>query len=115
MIHLSIGLEMNAQPQHASTGLVNTAGFFRSMTVTGSRKWIGMKGRNTMAVTIYDVAKVSQVSPATVSRVLNNHSYVNEEKRERVLKAIELLQFTPNPVARNLAWSNRTQPLSAAV
>ena len=68
-----------------------------------------------MAVTIYDVAKAAQVSPATVSRVLNNHSYVNEEKRERVQKAIDLLQFKPNPVARNLAWSNRSQALPTAV
>jgi DNA-binding LacI/PurR family transcriptional regulator len=68
-----------------------------------------------MAVTIYDVAKKAEVSPATVSRVLNNHAYVNEEKRRRVLEVIDQLQFTPNPVARNLAWANRTQPLSAAV
>ena len=69
-----------------------------------------------MAPTIYDVAKLSQVSPATVSRVLNNHSYVNEEKRLRVQKAIEELKFKPNQVARNLAWSNRPQqPMAAAV
>ncbi len=74
-----------------------------------------MKGRSEMAVTIYDVAKAAQVSPATVSRVLNNHSYVNEEKRLRVQSAIEALRFTPNPIARNLAWSNRPQPLEAVV
>ncbi len=68
-----------------------------------------------MATTIYDVAKLSQVSPATVSRVLNNHSYVNEEKRLRVQKAIEELNFKPNQVARNLAWSNRPQPMATAV
>jgi LacI family transcriptional regulator len=69
-----------------------------------------------MAVTIYDVAKMAEVSPATVSRVLNNHAYVNEEKRQRVLDIIERLQFKPNPVARNLAWANRTpQELTAAV
>jgi DNA-binding LacI/PurR family transcriptional regulator len=68
-----------------------------------------------MATTIYDVAKLSQVSPATVSRVLNNHSYVNEEKRLRVQKAIEELNFTPNQVARKLAWSNRPQPMVTAV
>ncbi len=60
-----------------------------------------------MAVTIYDVAKMAEVSPATVSRVLNNHAYVNVEKRQRVLDIIEKLQFKPNPVARNLAWANK--------
>jgi LacI family repressor for deo operon, udp, cdd, tsx, nupC, and nupG len=68
-----------------------------------------------MAVTIYDVAKMADVSPATVSRVLNNHAYVNEEKRQKVLNIIEQLQFTPNPVARNLAWANKPQALQAVV
>jgi len=68
-----------------------------------------------MAVTIYDVAKMADVSPATVSRVLNNHAYVNEEKRQRVLGIIEQLQFKPNPVARNLAWANRPEALQAAI
>ena len=68
-----------------------------------------------MAVTIYDVAKKAGVSPATVSRVLNHHAYVNEEKRQRVLQIIDQLQFKPNPVARNLAWANRPQSLPTAV
>jgi DNA-binding LacI/PurR family transcriptional regulator len=68
-----------------------------------------------MAVTIYDVAKMAEVSPATVSRVLNNHAYVNEEKRQKVLAIIEQLHFTPNPVARNLAWANKPQALQAVV
>ncbi|WP_410512845.1 LacI family DNA-binding transcriptional regulator [Paenibacillus sp. BR2-3] len=51
---------------------------------------------------ISDVAKLSGLSKATVSRVLNNHSYVSKEKREIVLKVIEELGYTPNPSARRL-------------
>lgn len=51
------------------------------------------------AVTIYDVAKKAGVSPATVSRVLNEPSRVNEEKRDRVLDAINELKFVPKAEA----------------
>lgn len=52
--------------------------------------------------TISDVAKEANVSVATVSRVLNNHSSVRPETYERVHKAIEKLSFEPNMSARNL-------------
>jgi LacI family transcriptional regulator len=45
--------------------------------------------------TIYDVAKLAQVSVATVSRVLNQSATVNSEKRSRIHSAIETLQFVP--------------------
>lgn len=45
--------------------------------------------------TIYDVAITAGVSPATVSRVLNEPFKVNDEKRKKVLEAIEALQFVP--------------------
>ena len=45
--------------------------------------------------TIYDVASLSGVSPATVSRVLNDPSHVKEEKRQKVLQAIKELNFVP--------------------
>jgi len=40
-----------------------------------------------MGVTIHDVAKRAGVSPATVSRVLNDRPGIRAETRERVLKA----------------------------
>ncbi|MED3998367.1 LacI family DNA-binding transcriptional regulator [Priestia aryabhattai] len=52
--------------------------------------------------TIYDVAKLSGLSKTTVSRVINNHSYVSEEKKNRVLKAMKELNYMPNPSARKL-------------
>lgn len=55
-----------------------------------------------MNVTIYDVAQKAGVSISTVSRVLNNNPNVLEDTRQKVLKAIEELQFKPNPIARGL-------------
>lgn len=51
---------------------------------------------------IKDVAKRANVSVATVSRVINNKGYVNEETRALVLKAIEELNYIPNEFARSL-------------
>lgn len=52
---------------------------------------------------IADIAKKAGVSPATVSRVLNNHPYVRDEIRQRVLKIIEETGYQPNLAARSLA------------
>ena len=46
-------------------------------------------------VTIYDVARVADVSLATVSRVLNNPEKVKPKTRERVLTAIKELGYRP--------------------
>jgi len=52
---------------------------------------------------IKDIAKLANVSVGTVDRVLHNRGDVNEEKRERVLKIIDELSYTPNLLARSLA------------
>ncbi|MEN2451514.1 LacI family DNA-binding transcriptional regulator, partial [Bacillus sp. JR_15] len=52
--------------------------------------------------TIDEIAKLSNVSKTTVSRVLNDHPYVSEEKRKRVLEVIEKLDYIPNTSARKL-------------
>lgn len=52
---------------------------------------------------IYDVAKESGVSPATVSRVLNGNKNVKKSTREKVLKVIEGTNYVPNAFARNLS------------
>ena len=51
---------------------------------------------------ITDVARAANVSPATVSRVLNQPGIVVAEKRERVLAAIQALNYTPNMLAHGL-------------
>ncbi|MDO5539347.1 MAG: LacI family DNA-binding transcriptional regulator [Eubacteriales bacterium] len=52
--------------------------------------------------TIQDVARHAHVGAATVSRVLNGSGYVKEETREKILRAIKELNYTPNEMARNL-------------
>jgi LacI family transcriptional regulator len=54
-----------------------------------------------MAATIYEVAALAGVSPATVSRVLNGRP-VSPEYAGRVRDAAEKLQYRPNRTARNL-------------
>lgn len=49
---------------------------------------------------IRDVAHHAGVSAGTVSNVLNRPSYVNAETRQRVLDAIEELDFVPRETAR---------------
>ncbi len=51
---------------------------------------------------ISDVVRLSGVSKSTVSRVINNFPHVSEEKKARVLKAIQELNYMPNPSARKL-------------
>lgn len=53
--------------------------------------------------TIRDIAKLSGYSVSTVSRVLNNHPYVTEEKRKKILSIMEELDYIPNIKARNLS------------
>ncbi len=43
--------------------------------------------------TIRDVAKLANVSVATVSRVINNKGYVNADTKKRVNQAIEQLHI----------------------
>lgn len=53
-------------------------------------------------IQIKDVAHHAGVSSATVSRVLNAGHGVSEERRARVLSAVDELGYQPNRVARNL-------------
>lgn len=53
--------------------------------------------------TLEDVAALAEVSAKTVSRVVNAEPTVSEKTRERVLRAIALLDYKPNLNARMLA------------
>jgi LacI family transcriptional regulator len=68
----------------------------------GVRKRIHTPPADGGPVGIRDVAKLANVSPATVSRVLNGATTVNQENRERVLDAIRASSYRPNQLARNL-------------
>lgn len=52
-------------------------------------------------VTIHDVAKSAQVTPSTVSRVLNGSSLVKPSTKERVLAAVKSLNYIPSKTARS--------------
>lgn len=53
-----------------------------------------------MKPTIRDVARMAEVSISTVSRVMNAPNTVVESKRNRVMEAVERLQYQPNAFAR---------------
>jgi LacI family transcriptional regulator len=65
-------------------------------------------------VTIADVAARAGVGAGTVSRVLNDSPRVSEATRARVLAAIEVLDYRPNPLARGLS-RGRCQTLGVVV
>ncbi len=50
----------------------------------------------------------------TVSRVLNNHPYVSEDTRKRVLSAVDKLGFRPNTLARRF-FTGKTQLIGVVV
>ncbi|MBL1421249.1 MAG: LacI family DNA-binding transcriptional regulator [Alphaproteobacteria bacterium] len=59
-----------------------------------------------MAPTIRHVAKLANVSVATVSRVINQSEKVKQATRIKVEQAIEQLNFTPNALGRNLSTAH---------
>ncbi len=63
---------------------------------------------------IADVAKLANVAPITVSRVLNQPEQVKEATRNKVLKVIEETGFVPNQNAGALA-SNRSRLVAVLV
>lgn len=71
--------------------------------------WTGEK-----RVTINDVAHLAGVVPSTVSHVLNQTASISEETRERVLRAVEELNYSPNAAARALR-QKRTRLIGVAV
>lgn len=52
--------------------------------------------------TIVDVARLAEVAPSTVSRVLNGHPRISEETKRRVRAAARTLHYRPNTLARSL-------------
>jgi LacI family transcriptional regulator len=59
-------------------------------------------GQVTSMATIKDVARLANVSVSTVSRVINNSGYVAKEVYDRVVAAMEQLNYRPNAIARGL-------------
>lgn len=61
-----------------------------------------MSGRRAAGATITDIARLADVSPATVSLVLNEKGGVASATRARVLELARELDYVPNLVARSL-------------
>lgn len=61
-----------------------------------------LEGESGMPVKISDVAKEAGVSVTSVSRVLNGGKYVRDEIKDRVLKAVKEMGYSPSSIARSL-------------
>jgi DNA-binding LacI/PurR family transcriptional regulator len=61
-----------------------------------------------------ELAKLAGVSAGTVSNVISGSTRVSERYRERVLKAVRVLNYQPNLIARSLK-TNRTRTLGIVV
>ncbi len=53
-------------------------------------------------ITIYDIARETGYSPATVSKVLNNYDETSEKAKKIINEAIEKMNYIPNANARGL-------------
>lgn len=60
--------------------------------------------------TIYDLARLAEVSPGTVSRVLNNRDKVKAATRERVLRAAKELNLKPQAAVRTRQIAILSEP-----
>ena len=67
-----------------------------------------------MKVTITDVARVANVSKASVSAVLNNKPTVSPRTRDKILGVIKKLNYRPNAVARSLS-SRKTKSFGLVI
>ncbi|WP_455537869.1 LacI family DNA-binding transcriptional regulator [Terrisporobacter sp.] len=61
--------------------------------------------KNNKKISIKEIAKLSGVSVATVSRVINNNGRFSEETRQKVLDIIKKYDYTTNMAAKSLRVS----------
>lgn len=59
-----------------------------------------------MKPTIKDIAKLANVSVATVSRIINNLGGYSEETKDNVMKIVEEIGYQRNAIARGLVMKN---------
>ena len=74
-----------------------------------------MKKQNkTKNNSIHDLAEALQLSPATISRVLNNHPHVHESTRTKVMAMVEQVGYKRNIMASGLR-TNKTHTIGLIV
>lgn len=72
------------------------------------------KEKKSQQNTILDIAEALRLSPATISRALNNHPYVKEKTRAAVLEMASQLSYRRNQMASGLR-SNKTHTVGLIV
>lgn len=71
------------------------------------------RAKNTVTITLRQIAKLAGVSLTTASRVINDKPGVKPEVRERVWQVIHEYNYIPNQDARSLAAQrSHKEPLS---
>lgn len=65
-------------------------------------------------MSIKEIAKLANVAPSTVSRVLNDSGYVSEEVRERVKKVVREQGYVPNAITKSFRYK-RTNVLGVII
>lgn len=65
-------------------------------------------------VTLKDIAKQAGVSTTTVSRALNNKDDISSPTKEKILRIVKQMGYTPNAVARGLKIK-RTETIGAVI
>ena len=73
---------------------------------TYSSQCVGLVLRSETKMNIYDIAKLSGVSIATVSRVINNSPKVSEKTKKKVWDVMNEYDYTPNVSARGLGLNS---------
>lgn len=63
---------------------------------------MNVKVQNKKSATLSDIARLTGVTPMTVSRVVNQNGYVSEETRDKVLKVAKQVNYRRNGLARGL-------------
>ena len=61
-----------------------------------------------------DVARLAGVSTSTVSHVVNNNRFVSDSVRDKVMAAVEQLNYAPSALARSLKL-NQTRTIGMLV
>ncbi|MGP2730208.1 LacI family DNA-binding transcriptional regulator, partial [Serratia marcescens] len=64
--------------------------------------------------TMKDVARLAGVSTSTVSHVVNNNRFVSDSVRDKVMAAVEQLNYAPSALARSLKL-NQTRTIGMLV
>lgn len=64
---------------------------------------------------IRDIARLANVTPGTISKVLNNYPDISEATRQHVMKIIEENQYTPRNSARLLKLSAKIPQIGLAM